>query len=190
MRAPTCRSWTPEIRSRNFEEVNQGISADGRADRGHALHCLRQARLRGAVPGGREDSRGGGPDLRGRLPGGGGQDARRQLLCPPSPAASVRRRTSARADACWANKGEPVAIGNLERFIADYRAHQRTAWPARRSLRPRARAWPSSAAVPPASAPPETWSRRAIAYASSRRCTNWAACSSTAFPSSACPRRS
>jgi len=39
--------------------------------------------------------------------------------CPPSPAASARRRTSARADACWARRA-PLAIGNLERFVADF----------------------------------------------------------------------
>ena len=35
----------PEIRSRNFEEVNLGLAA-GRAAGSHALHCLRQGRLR------------------------------------------------------------------------------------------------------------------------------------------------
>ena len=86
-------------------------------------------------------------------------------------------------------KGAPVAIGNLERFVADYerRAASSACPPTRR---PRAKAWPSSAAVRPGFRPPATWSRRAIACASLKRCTNWAACSSTAFRSSACPSRS
>jgi glutamate synthase (NADPH) small chain len=83
-------------------------------------------------------------------------------------------------------KGQPVAIGNLERFIADFRATERPARPAPHRPPP-ARAWPSSAAVPPVSPPRATSSRKAIASASLRRFTSSAACSSTAFPSFACP---
>jgi len=48
------------------------------------------------------------------------------MRCPRSAAGSVRRKSSVRSCACWGSraslgiKGEPVAIGRLERFVADY----------------------------------------------------------------------
>ncbi len=89
----------PKVRSHNFQEVNQGLSAaDAQIEATRCIACGKPDCVT-AMPGGSEGSRGGGPDLRGRLSGGGGQDARRQRRCRPSPDASVRRRTSARADA-------------------------------------------------------------------------------------------
>ena len=40
--------------------------------------------------------------------------------CRASPAGSARRRPSARASACAARRATPVAIGYLERFVADW----------------------------------------------------------------------
>jgi hypothetical protein len=83
-------------------------------------------------------------------------------------------------------KGAPVAIGNLERFVADFeRTSGQLGLPP--TLRPQARVSPSSAAVQPASQPRAISSKRAIASASSRRSMSSAASSSTASPSSACP---
>ena len=85
-------------------------------------------------------------------------------------------------------KFDPLAIGYLERFIADWEARLGRARPAAarpghrqegrlRRQRPRRR-----------SPPPATSSRRATTSPSSRPCTRSAACSSTASPSSACPK--
>ena len=48
----------------------------------------------------------------------------RQHACRRSAAGSARRRTSARRSACLGKKGEPVAIGRLERFVADWELAQ------------------------------------------------------------------
>ncbi len=47
----------------------------------------------------------------------------RPARCRRCAAACARRRTSARANVCAASKGEPVAIGRLERFVADWHEH-------------------------------------------------------------------
>ena len=44
----------------------------------------------------------------------------RKIPCPPSAAGSAPRKSSAKACASSAKKTTPVAIGNLERFAADY----------------------------------------------------------------------
>ena len=72
-------------------------------------------------------------------------------------------------------KGEPVAIGRLERFVADWEREQGMRVP-RRCRRQRASAWPSSAPARRASPPPATWPRWATRSRSSRRCTRPAAC--------------
>ena len=60
--------------------------------------------------------------------------------CPRSAAASARRRRSARAKCVRGIKGEPVGIGRLERFVADWHNAQRPGEaPAARAQRPQGR---------------------------------------------------
>ena len=89
-----------------------------------------------------------------------------------------------------AKKGDSVAIGYLERFVADWamqnpRRRSRSRSPARP-----ARGSASWAPVPPASPRPASSPARATTSRCSRRSTPRAACSSTASRSSACRRTS
>ena len=73
------------------------------------------------------------------------------------------------------NKFEPVGIGYLERFVADYeREHGEFGLPEQR--RPPARRSPSWAAARRALAPRATWSAGGTRSPSSRPCTRSAAC--------------
>ena len=87
-------------------------------------------------------------------------------------------------------KGDPVAIGRLERFVADQEAREGAAEapPLPRPERPQPS--PSSARARPASRWPPTSPCAATPSPCSRPCTRPAACSPTASPSSACPRPS
>ena len=49
--------------------------------------------------------------------------------CPPSPAASARRKRNAKPHACARRKGQPVGIGYLERYVADWAREHRDQLP-------------------------------------------------------------
>ena len=87
------------------------------------------------------------------------------------------------------NKFEPVGIGYLERFVADYERES-----GQLGIPEIAPATGKKVAIvgsgPAGLSAAGDLVRRVIRSRSSRRCTRSAACSSTAFPSSACPRRS
>ena len=115
----------PEIRSRNFEEVNQGLAAgDAQIEASRCIACAKPGcevecpvgvKIRevvdliyagdylAAAAKMREDNS--LPAITGRV-------------CP--------QETQCEGACLLGKKGEPVAIGNLERFIADYRAQERT----------------------------------------------------------------
>ena len=91
-----------------------------------------------------------------------------------------------------AKKGEPVAIGRLERFLGDYDLaceleHRCVPEVGAAERLARAR---SSAPARPASRARASSRSSATRSPSSSRCTRPAACSPTASPSSACPRTS
>ena len=65
------------------------------------------------------------------------RSSRRPTRCRRSAAASARRRSSARSSACWARRASRVAIGRLERFLADWEAAQGAAEPPPHAARQR-----------------------------------------------------
>ena len=69
--------------------------------------------------------------------------------CPPSAAGSAPRRPSARSKCVRGIKGEPVAIGRLERFVADWHNAHATEDPGK-APRPTATRWRWWAPAPPA----------------------------------------
>ena len=86
-------------------------------------------------------------------------------------------------------KGEPVGIGRLERFVADWHNAQRAGGPRQaRFQRPQGRRYRLRARRPDLRGRPrQEW---AMTSPCSRRFTSPAACWSTASPSSVCPRPS
>ena len=125
-----CRSKPPERRIHNFEEVPLGYSRSRPRPR-PAAACGAEAAVRRRLPGAGRHSRascgpGRGPVRRSGRPHQGDE----------LPAGGLRPRLpagdrSARPSACWARSGEPVAIGRLERFVADYeREHGQSQMPA------------------------------------------------------------
>ena len=118
-RGSTCPSSRRRARATNFSEVNFGYSAE--LARQEALRCLECAKpkLHESCPVGVKVSE------FVQLIVAGDSSARRPRFAKttcfrPSRAAFVRRRTTARADACCGKKGESLGIGYLERFVADY----------------------------------------------------------------------
>ena len=102
---------------------------------------LQEASLHGRLPGERAHPRvpgqAGGRRFR-RLPP---RSCVRTTPCPPPPAGSARRSGSARAQCVRGKRGESVAIGWLERFVADWAAANMKpdAPPAREERLPRGR---------------------------------------------------
>jgi glutamate synthase (NADPH/NADH) small chain len=171
----------PATRSRGFEEVNLGFAAP------HAIHeamrCLSCAK----------------PGCVVQCPVGVKIKEIVELICAgaflsaaakmreDNPLPAVTGRVCPQENQCeggcvLGRKGQPVAIGNLERFIADFERESGQlglpviAPPTGKSVQ----AW----------LPPVTSSRRATACVYSKRCTKSAAYWSTAYRSFACPNRS
>ncbi len=176
-------------RSHSFSEVNLGLARAGGHHRSAALpadcndpKCINGCPVSIDIPEFVAASR--GRRFQGR---------RRRPAARQCPARHLRPRLPA---------GEAVRVAVRARQRRRLRGHRlpralcrRLGPPApRRNGRSRAREpatrSPSSAAAPRVSPPPANWRARATTSPSSRRCTSPAACSSTASPSSACPRRS
>lgn len=179
------REQDPQIRATNFEEVCYGYDLDeARLEASRCLHC-RNPRCVAACPVSIRI-----PDFIGALHTGELQQAA-DIIAGDSSLPSICGRVCPQESQCEGScilgiKGEPVAIGKLERFIGDWKLEHGAAaaqtaprngykvavigsgpagWPARATLR--------------------NW---AMKSRSSRRCTRRAAYWSTASPSSGCPR--
>ncbi len=180
----------PAARARNFQEVNLGLAVGRRPDRGHALPRVQEAGVRPRLSGRGQDPRVRRPGPRPGTTGPRRPRCARTTCCRRSPAASARRRTSARAPASSARSSSPLAIGYLERFIADWERES-----GKVGLPPRAPPTGKKVAIV-GSGPAVAHRRRrprpegATTSPSSRPCTRSAASWSTASPSSACPRTS
>lgn len=175
------REQDPQIRATNFEEVCYGYDLDeARLEASRCLHC-RNPRCVAACPVSIRI-----PDFIGALHTGELQQAA-DIISGDSSLPSICGRVCPQESQCEGScilgiKGEPVAIGKLERFIGDWKLEHGAAaaqtaprngykvavigsgpagWPARATLR--------------------NW---AMKSRSSRRCTRRAAYWSTASPSS------
>ena len=121
----------PQVRNKNFKEVAHRLHrGDGRATRPSAAST---ASTSPACPAARSTC--GFLSFIAKVAEGKFEEAYEiitldQLACPPSAAASARRRPSASRKCVRGIKGESVGIGRLERFVADY-AHASTRRPAR-----------------------------------------------------------
>ena len=84
-------------------------------------------------------------------------------------------------------KGEPVAIGKLERFVGDWSIAN--GGEAVATAAPNGKKWPSSAAARPVWPALPTWLKWDTASRFSKRCIRPAACFNTEFPNSACRKK-
>ena len=112
----------PAERGSQLRRGEPGPPRRPRPDRGHPLPRVQEAGLRPRVPGGGEGPGVRGPGPQPGLQGGGGQDARGQRPAGHhrpglSPGGPVRGLLRPRA-----RSSSPLAIGYLERFIADWEA--------------------------------------------------------------------
>ena len=110
----------PQVRAHNFKEVALGYTAEmAMEEAGRCLNC-KQAQVRGGLPRQRPHPR----VHRQGAPRAISRPLTRSLRpptpCPPCPAVSARRRASVRASASGASRASRVAIGRLERFVADW----------------------------------------------------------------------
>ncbi len=180
------RRWSA---ARNFDEVNLGLPEQlALLEAERCLQCPKPNCIDGCPVGVNI------PHFiellsRGNLPGAADSPARRQRAAlrhrPRLPAGNPMRASCIRG-----KKGLPVAIGYLERYVADW-ARDTHRQPSSASIRRhRARRSRSSAPARPASPPRANWPSAATRSRSSRPSTPPAACWSTASRSSACPRRS
>lgn len=121
MRIPRVRmaELDPEVRANNFEEVNLGLAADGAAT--EATRCIACVR-----PGCQMDCPVGVKvkEIVARIYAGDFLGAARKMREDNSlPAITGRvcpQESQCEGGCVMGRKGEPVAIGNLERFIADF----------------------------------------------------------------------
>ena len=145
----------PELRSHNFQEVNLGISAaDAQIEATRCIACPKPGcvvdcpvgvKIREVVD----------------LIYAGDYLAAAAKMREDNALPAITGRVCPQENQCeggcmLGKKGESVAIGNLERFIADYeRDSGQLGLPAIAPRRPE-KAWPSWAAAQPGSRPPET----------------------------------
>ena len=110
----------PNVRNKNFKEVTLGYTAEMAINEAKRClqckkpHCVERLPGQHPYPG----------VHRTKSPRATSKRLMRSsptpMRCPRSPAVSVRRRRSASAKCVRGIKGEPVAIGRLERFVADW----------------------------------------------------------------------
>ena len=110
----------PNVRNQNFEEVALGYTAGNGHGGGQPLPALQEAPVRRRLPGQRPHSRVHRQGRRGRLPG-----RLRDHHLHQRPARRLSGRVCPQESQCESKcvrgiKGEPVAIGRLERFVADW----------------------------------------------------------------------
>lgn len=175
----------PEVRSRNFEEVNLGLpTEDALIESSRCIECAKPGCIIDCPVGVKikevialirtNDFLGAAAKLRedNSLPAITGRVCPQENQCEGGCILGKKARPwpSATSNGLWPTTSASAA--NLDCL---------------RMLPQLARAWPLSAAGQPGFQPPATSSKRVIAFASSRLCTNLAAYSSMAFRSFACP---
>ena len=131
----------PQVRAHNFKEVALGYTAEHGDGRSRPLPELQEAQVRGGLPRQRPHPR---VHRQGRMRAISRPLTRSShppTLCPPCPAVSARRRASARASASGASRARAVAIGRLERFVADWYRENVNAMPEKARLQ-RSSRWP------------------------------------------------
>ena len=114
---------TPEVARHNFDEVNLGF--DPRAGRAEAQRCFQCAKpeMRGRLSGRREDSRVRRPGADGEYVEAAAKIREDNVL--PAITGRVCPQEIQCEGACVARQARPpVAIGHLERFVADYERRQ------------------------------------------------------------------
>ena len=144
-----CPTQDPNVRNKNFEEVALGYTAEMAVDEAQALPPLQEQALRDRLPG------------RHRHPGVHRAMWPRAILRPlirsstattslPAVCGRVCPQESQCEGKCVRGiKGEPVGIGRLERFVADWH-RENVAHRAQSCPRPTATRSPSSAQALPA----------------------------------------
>ena len=113
-------SATPPSAPRDFDEVATRLHRGAGARRGRALPAVQERHVHRGLPGQHRHQELHRPHHRRRLRRPAWTCSRSATRCPPSAGACARRRSSARSRCVLAKKGEPVAIGRLERFLGDF----------------------------------------------------------------------
>ena len=115
-----ARPGTPDVRNKNFLEVALGYTEEQALDEAAALPALQEQALCGRMSRWASTS----PTLSPRWQRGILREPIRSshnpAPCPPCAAGSAPRRPSASSKCVRGIKGEPVGIGRLERFVADW----------------------------------------------------------------------
>ncbi len=148
-RGSTCPSRTPDRRRTNFEEVNQGLTVLGATT--EALRCLQctSPKCMAGCPVGVKVKDFVQLIVAGDYLGAAAK-IREDNILPAITGRVCPQETQCEGCCILGNKFEPLGIGYLERFVADYEREYRPDRASREGRRRRARKSPSSAAARPA----------------------------------------
>ena len=174
----------PQVRAHNFKEVALGYTAEmAMEEAGRCLNCKKPKCVEGCPVNVRI------PEFIAKVHEGDFKAAY-EIITSTNALPALSGRVCPQESQCESKcvrgiKGESVAIGRLERFVADWYRENVNAMPEKAASN-----GIKVAVVGSGPAAPATLPRRAIRSPFLKRCTPPAACWFTASPSSACPRPS